>query len=159
MLTNISFVLISLICLIWFFEDTDHTLRLIPCLLYLSALCTDTTNCPHQLSRRDLYVYGDYCLKVHYGNWDWETARKICIREGGDLVQPRTARMQEFIRVNLLPQKQKSEEDGFWIGATDLNSESHWRWVSGNELLTSIVFFFCAFIITVTDCLRKLLGS
>ncbi|XP_056008877.1 macrophage mannose receptor 1-like [Ostrea edulis] len=96
------------------------------------ALCTDTTNCPHQLSRRDLYVYGDYCLKVHYGNWDWETARKICIKEGGDLVQPRTARMQEFIRVNLLPQKQKSEEDGFWIGATDLNSESHWRWVSGD---------------------------
>lgn len=85
------------------------------------------------MSKSDLYEYGDLCLKVHYGNWDWETARQICLNEGGDLVQPRSPGMQEYIRVNLLPQVQKSEEDGFWIGATDLNSESHWRWVSGKK--------------------------
>ena len=99
--------------------------------VYSSALATDTSYCPSHLSKSDLYAYGDYCLKVHYGNWDWETARIICIREGGDLVQPRTPGMQEYIRVILQPQKQRSEEDGFWIGATDLNMESHWRWVSG----------------------------
>nr|XP_022335749.1 macrophage mannose receptor 1-like [Crassostrea virginica] len=98
----------------------------------MRAFATDTSYCPPHLSKSDLYAYDDYCLKVHYGNWDWETARSICIREGGDLVQPRTPGMQEYIRVNLLPQKQRSEEDGFWIGATDLNTESHWRWVSGD---------------------------
>ncbi|XP_078336878.1 uncharacterized protein LOC111134481 [Crassostrea virginica] len=101
-------------------------------LLVGGAFSTDTSYCPPHLSKSDLYAYGDYCLKVHYGNWDWETARSICIREGGDLAQPRTPGMQEYIRVNLLPQKQRSEEDGFWIGATDLNTESHWRWVSGD---------------------------
>ncbi|XP_062610544.1 mucin-2-like [Saccostrea cucullata] len=92
----------------------------------------DTSDCPRHLSKCDLYVYGDYCLKVHYGDYDWETARKLCLNEGADLVQPRTSGIQEYIRVSLLPQKQRSEEDGFWIGATDLNSESHWRWVSGD---------------------------
>lgn len=101
-------------------------------LLLGGAFGTDTTYCPHHLSKSDLYEYGDLCLKVHYGNWDWETARQICLNEGGDLVQPRSPGMQEYIRVNLLPQVQKSEEDGFWIGATDLYSESHWRWVSGD---------------------------
>ncbi|XP_062574062.1 uncharacterized protein LOC134235898 [Saccostrea cucullata] len=96
------------------------------------GLCMDTSDCPRHLSKCDLYVYGDYCLKVHYGDYDWETARKLCLNEGADLVQPRTSGIQEYIRVSLLPQKQRSEEDGFWIGATDLNSESHWRWVSGD---------------------------
>uniref|UniRef100_A0A8W8JU91 C-type lectin domain-containing protein n=1 Tax=Magallana gigas TaxID=29159 RepID=A0A8W8JU91_MAGGI len=91
----------------------------------MKAFGTDTTYCPHHLSKSDLYEYGDLCLKIHYGNWDWETARQICLNEGGDIVQPRSPGMQQYIRVNLLPQVQKSEEDGFRIGATDLNSESH----------------------------------
>lgn len=111
---------------------------------------TDTTLCPHHLSRSDLYEYGDLCLKVHYGNLDWETARQICLNEGGDLVQPRSPGMQEYIRVNLLPQVQKAEEDGFWIGATDIYSESHWRWVSGENSAWGSCYSSCLQSILMT---------
>jgi hypothetical protein len=68
--------------------------------------------------------------------------------------------MQDFIRSHLLPRKQESEEDGFWIGATDQDTESHWRWVSGNDLFTNIVVFICVFIITINEiCYRLSTGG
>ncbi|XP_061196849.1 C-type mannose receptor 2-like [Saccostrea echinata] len=88
-------------------------------------------NCPPHVSKSDLYTYGDSCLKVHYGNYDWDDARHKCRQEGGDLVEIRESGMQHFLQRVL--SHQRSEEDGFWIGATDRDSESHWKWVSSDS--------------------------
>ena len=85
--------------------------------------------CPSNLGSSDLYTYGDLCIKVHYGNYDWVDARHQCQREGGDLIQIRDAGMQQFLQRTL--SIQRSEDTGFWIGASDSESESHWKWVSG----------------------------
>ncbi|XP_062619055.1 perlucin-like protein [Saccostrea cucullata] len=99
---------------------------------FVHSLALD--NCPPNLNKSDLYTYGDFCLKVHYGNYDWDDARHQCLQEGGDLVQIRDSGMQHFLQRIL--SGQRSEEDGFWIGASDNESESHWKWVSGDPRMS-----------------------
>ncbi|XP_078339097.1 uncharacterized protein LOC144627097 [Crassostrea virginica] len=42
--------------------------------------------------------------------------------------------MQQFLQRTL--SIQRSEDTGFWIGASDSESESHWKWVSGDPTMT-----------------------
>nr|XP_022335750.1 perlucin-like protein [Crassostrea virginica] len=93
-----------------------------------------TDECPQNLGKNDLYTYGDLCIKVYYGKYDWVDARHQCQREGGDLIQIRDAGMQQFLQRAL--SIQRSEDTGFWIGASDSESESHWKWVSGDPTMT-----------------------
>jgi hypothetical protein len=66
---QIWFKITKLLLNIYVLEGTSLVLIHVPrCFIYLSVLCTDQTQCPHHLSRSSLFVYGDYCLKVYYGN-------------------------------------------------------------------------------------------
>eukprot|EP00105_Crassostrea_gigas_P010869 XP_011426290.2 PREDICTED: C-type mannose receptor 2-like [Crassostrea gigas] len=103
-------------------------------LLNLHIYSAPADECPHNLGKSDLYVYGNVCLKVHYGNYDWVDARHRCQKEGGDLIQIRDSGMQQFLQRVL--SGQRSEDTGFWIGASDSESESHWKWVAGDPKMT-----------------------
>lgn len=70
---------------------------------------------------------------MHYGNYDWVDARHHCQKEGGDLIQIRDSGMQYFLQRVL--SSQRLEDTGFWIGASDSESESHWIWVAGRVLI------------------------
>lgn len=70
---------------------------------------------------------------MHYGNYDWVDARHQCQKEGGDLIQIRDSGMQQFLQRVL--SGQTSEDTAFWIGASDSESESHWKWVAGKVFL------------------------
>lgn len=98
---------------------------------WFKVFSSHTENCPPHLSKSNLHTYGHICIKVHYGNYDWIKARQGCKNEGGDLVQVRDSGIQQFLR-NIL-RGQRSEVDGFWIGASDKDSESHWKWVAGKK--------------------------
>lgn len=129
--------------------DNSHT--------YFSAYGAPADECPHNLGKSDLYTYGNFCLKVHYGNYDWVDARHQCQKEGGDLIQIRDSGMQQFLQRVL--SGQRSEDTGFWIGASDSESESHWKWVAGKVFLCVLRRWCVVMIAGMTEGFIKLFDS
>ncbi|XP_048750184.1 perlucin-like protein isoform X1 [Ostrea edulis] len=90
--------------------------------------------CPEDLLPQNLVTYSSACLQINFNHTNWEVARNRCLSDGGDLVQIRTEGIQRFLEHFLM--SQKMEKTGFWIGASDKDTESQWEWVAGERNMT-----------------------
>jgi trimeric autotransporter adhesin len=73
------------------------------------------------------YVYNGHTYLVT-GSATWEAAQAEARLLGGNLVTINTAAEQEWLYSTFGVNEQ------FWIGFTDKNSESNWRWISGEPI-------------------------
>lgn len=86
--------------------------------------------CPANLSRNPyLKTFGEKCYQFNNYEVSWYTARDTCSSRGGCLVQIRTAQIQQFVMESL--RSLGWNRNGVWMGAHDLDTEGHWKWVEG----------------------------
>ena len=89
--------------------------------------------CPDHLSRTYLKAFKDKCYRFEKRTMYWTSARFMCSRENGTLIQIMNQETQNWV-VNTLNALQWST-NGVWIGAHDRDIEGGWIWVTG-DLIT-----------------------
>lgn len=68
------------------------------------------------------------CFYIHEKpKMDWMASSGFCQRLGGDLVEPETVELLQAV----LLRTSELNESHFWVGASDLNVERQWEWISG----------------------------
>ncbi|KAK5883249.1 hypothetical protein CesoFtcFv8_019601 [Champsocephalus esox] len=95
------------------------------------------TTCPVGWER-----YGGKCYYFSTNKTTWTRSRDECRRQGGDLVKIESREEQEFLDQKLRV-KMTADQDRFWIGLTDSETEDTWLWTDGSALDNS--FTFCWF--------------
>ncbi|XP_010603923.2 CD209 antigen-like protein E [Fukomys damarensis] len=67
---------------------------------------------------------------------DWHESITACQEEGAQLVTVESAEEQSFL------QQTSKSKGSAWMGLSDLNKESEWRWVDGSPLSLSLTQFW-----------------
>ncbi|XP_073672071.1 CD209 antigen-like protein C [Paramisgurnus dabryanus] len=60
----------------------------------------------------------------------WNESRSYCRERGADLIIINNREEQDFVQ-------KESGKDSIWIGLSDIDEESRWKWVDGSTLTTS----------------------
>ncbi|XP_033763491.1 low affinity immunoglobulin epsilon Fc receptor-like [Pecten maximus] len=79
--------------------------------------------------------YKHFCLRFVKGDKSWNDANSECMRQGGLLLQIHSQQDQDFIFESL--KSLHWSDAGVWIGATDRDSEGHWKWSDGSPVIYS----------------------
>ncbi|KAK5910858.1 hypothetical protein CgunFtcFv8_005084 [Champsocephalus gunnari] len=93
------------------------------------------TTCPVGWER-----YGGKCYYFSTNKTTWTRSRDECRRQGGDLVKIESREEQEFLDQKLRV-KMTADQDKFWIGLTDSETEDTWLWTDGSALDNSFPFW------------------
>ncbi|XP_070768008.1 asialoglycoprotein receptor 1-like [Enoplosus armatus] len=72
--------------------------------------------------------FGNSCYLIYTSKKNWNDGRKVCESHDAQLVIISSIEEQEFISSFELP---------IWIGLTDEETETVWKWVNGTEVTTT----------------------
>ncbi len=84
--------------------------------------------------RERLVRYGDKWLLIVEKNVDWPEAAKWCEDRNGTLVSIDSAAENEFIWKMARQRYPKTEGIRLWLGGSDKDKESNWRWQDGTAV-------------------------
>uniref|UniRef100_A0A8D0A9I9 C-type lectin domain-containing protein n=1 Tax=Sander lucioperca TaxID=283035 RepID=A0A8D0A9I9_SANLU len=84
-------------------------------------------------------LHGGKCDYFSTDRLSWELSRNLCKEQHGDLVKIDSREEQVFNMVS--QEKMNEDEDKFWIGLTDSETEGTWLWADGSPLDTSLTFW------------------
>ncbi|TDH03801.1 hypothetical protein EPR50_G00145820 [Perca flavescens] len=93
------------------------------------------TDEPCQKCEEGWELHGGKCYYFSTDRLPWELSRHQCIAQHGDLVKIDSREEQTFLELKLR-EKMNDDEDKFWIGLTDSQTEGTWLWVDGSPLDT-----------------------
>ncbi|XP_055345944.1 macrophage mannose receptor 1-like [Paramacrobiotus metropolitanus] len=118
---------------VWDYVD-DHDWRLVAdCNQYLPYICEAPLNkCPYGWHHLD-----DYCYQFNRGQnelMSWQAAREICQRQGGDLINIKTGKVQDYVSIALINEFSFLDTDlqHYWIGLR--SSGGRYLWTDGSTL-------------------------
>ncbi|KAJ8393072.1 hypothetical protein AAFF_G00067550 [Aldrovandia affinis] len=86
--------------------------------------------CPEGWEQRNSKCYYFSTVKK-----SWNDSRSDCLKQGADLVIIESKEEQDFIS------KHRREDDGYWIGLSDSETEGTWLWVDGTPLQKDKAFW------------------
>ena len=78
-------------------------------------------------------------MEAVYQKSNWDEARKYCQHRLGDLLEIRTQDLQDSVVAHLKASPHQTQH-AFWFGATDRHSETHWKWLRGNNAIFAYLF-------------------
>ncbi|XP_032391821.1 hepatic lectin [Etheostoma spectabile] len=104
------------------------------------ALAESLKDEPCQKCEKDWELHGGKCYYFSTDASPWEDSRKQCKAQHGDLVKIDSREEQTFLELKLRD-KMTKDEDKFWIGLTDSQTEGTWLWVDGSPLNESLTFW------------------
>ena len=73
---------------------------------------------------------GSYYARYDFGNYNWDEAEEVCRSLGGHLVSITSLKEQKLVK-KLLKDAPLLK---YWIGATNVNQEGPWTWVTGEKM-------------------------
>lgn len=76
------------------------------------------------------FDYNDHTYEIYTNVTDWQTAKRICQAKGGHLVTISSATENNMIFNNI----KNLTNERYWIGASDLQQEGNWVWISGETI-------------------------
>ncbi|XP_031151487.1 hepatic lectin-like isoform X6 [Sander lucioperca] len=85
-------------------------------------------------------LHGGKCYYFSTDRLSWELSRNLCKEQHGDLVKIDSREEQTLLELKLR-EKMNQDEDKFWIGLTDSETEGTWLWADGSPLDTSLTFW------------------
>ncbi|KAL3059471.1 hypothetical protein OYC64_014138 [Pagothenia borchgrevinki] len=85
--------------------------------------------------------HGGKCYYFSINEATWTRSRAACRRTGGDLVKIESTEEQESLEQKVRGEMTE-EEDKFWIGLTDSETEGTWLWTDGSPLDSGLTFWF-----------------
>ena len=85
---------------------------------------------PERFSPMHTLSVGEKRYEVYEDGVDWQTAKAVCEKKGGNLVVINDAQENDDITELI----QNSSKDELWIGFIDINREGVWKDVFGNQL-------------------------
>lgn len=74
-------------------------------------------------------TYNGHYYQLFNNNVSWEYAKKYCESKDGYLVTITSE--EENDAIEILLDKYSSDNNFYWLGATDIESEGNWKWVTG----------------------------
>uniref|UniRef100_A0A8D0A7M2 C-type lectin domain-containing protein n=1 Tax=Sander lucioperca TaxID=283035 RepID=A0A8D0A7M2_SANLU len=86
-------------------------------------------------------LHGGKCYYFSTDRLSWELSRNLCKEQHGDLVKIDSREEQQVCHTLKLREKMNEDEDKFWIGLTDSETEGTWLWADGSPLDTSLTFW------------------
>ncbi|XP_008329233.1 CD209 antigen-like protein D [Cynoglossus semilaevis] len=89
---------------------------------------------------RDWEHHGGKCYHFTKTNLTWNDSRERCTLLGGHLVMIESQEEQRYL-VNKVKELMTTDEDKFWIGLTDAETENTWKWVDGSSLSPHLEFW------------------
>ncbi|XP_055004090.1 perlucin-like protein, partial [Boleophthalmus pectinirostris] len=84
---------------------------------------------------------GTKCYYFSTNKLTWTQSEEECVTLGGHLVKINSREEQSFL-YKRLRDLMTENEDKFWIGLTDSESEGVWKWTDGSLLDTNLTFWF-----------------
>uniref|UniRef100_A0A3Q4ABC9 C-type lectin domain-containing protein n=1 Tax=Mola mola TaxID=94237 RepID=A0A3Q4ABC9_MOLML len=85
--------------------------------------------------------FKEQCYYFTNNSSPWEKAREMCQNRGGDLVRIKSKNDADTCMFSVktflgqkLREKMSVNQDKFWIGLTDSQTEGKWLWVDGSPL-------------------------
>ncbi|XP_031151489.1 hepatic lectin-like [Sander lucioperca] len=104
------------------------------------AMKRNLTDEPCQKREGGWELHGGKCDYFSTDRLSWELSRNLCKEQHGDLVKIDSREEQTFLELKLR-EKMNEDEDKFWIGLTDSETEGTWLWADGSPLDTSLTFW------------------
>uniref|UniRef100_A0A3B3ZSJ8 C-type lectin domain-containing protein n=1 Tax=Periophthalmus magnuspinnatus TaxID=409849 RepID=A0A3B3ZSJ8_9GOBI len=110
----------------------DHN-SLKTCLVQLNSVAQCDED--WELNGTQCYYFSNRSLQL-----TWTSSKDKCQSKRGDLIKIESREKQEFLdgRVRLL---MDAEDERFWIGLTDSQTEGEWLWTDGSPLNQSLEFW------------------
>ncbi|KAF3834240.1 hypothetical protein F7725_025444, partial [Dissostichus mawsoni] len=84
--------------------------------------------------------HGGKCYYFSTYNATWTKSRDECRHKAGDLVKIESREEQEFLEQKVRGEM-TADEDKFWIGLTDSETEGKWLWTDRSPLDNSLKFW------------------
>ncbi|KAL3879912.1 hypothetical protein ACJMK2_032188 [Sinanodonta woodiana] len=79
----------------------------------------------------DYYKADNFCYRYHRECKNWTDARQVCQKHGGDLIMLKENNFNFF---KDLARLKANECSHVWVGTTDINTPSVWKWLNGDSI-------------------------
>ncbi|KAJ0003535.1 hypothetical protein NQD34_008633 [Periophthalmus magnuspinnatus] len=89
----------------------------------------------------DWELNGTKCYYFSSNKLSWSHSKKKCVNMSGHLVKIDSREEQMFLS-DRLKRKMREDDDKFWIGLTDSETEDVWKWTDGSSLDPNLTFWF-----------------
>jgi len=98
----------------------------------------DKYRCPSVSNPHDSYyrTHNNKCYLFVNTERHWSNARDDCSSKGGHLVIILDQATQTFIEKSL--RDLNWNRNGVWLGLNDIDTEGHWKWVTGIDHITNL---------------------
>ena len=90
--------------------------------------CADTSPCTIGAWE----PFGDLFFLWQENALSWKDSEELCVCCKGHLASVKSIQVQDF-----LAEKVAKGESGIWIGASDEDTEGHWKWTDGDPVVFS----------------------